>query len=104
MAFFSASVTPQGRPRLATQAGDESISPGVRAGSGTVQDPLDLSTSALRQCCADAKLVRMKKLRSKVSRLIEDLRFSFLQETWPFRNSDFTPWRSIPHESTIVSE
>src|SRR5438270_2521597 len=91
MAFFSASVTVRGRSRFDTHASDESISPGVRARSGTVQDPLDLSTSALRQCCADAKLVRTKKLRSKVSRLIEDLRFSFLQETWHFRNSGFYP-------------
>src|SRR4051794_27361258 len=71
MAFFSASVTVRGRSRFDTHASDESISPGVRAGSGTVQDPLDLSTSAFRQCCADAKLVRTKKLINKVSRRIE---------------------------------
>ena len=35
-------------------ASDGSISPGVRVGSDTVQKPLDLSISILRQCCAEA--------------------------------------------------
>src|SRR4051812_19399186 len=67
MEFFSASVTARGRSRFDTQTRDESISPGVKAGSGTVQNPLDLSMSTLRQCCADAKLVRTNKLISTLS-------------------------------------
>jgi hypothetical protein len=43
-------VTLRGRSAFDTQASDESISPDVRAGSGTVQNPLD-SMSLLRQCC-----------------------------------------------------
>src|SRR3954452_15461361 len=71
MAFFSASVTAGGRSRFDTHTRDGSISPGVRAGSGTVQNPLDLSMSTLRQCCAHAKLVKSKKLKPVMSRIAE---------------------------------
>src|SRR5262249_13539457 len=57
MAFFSESVTLRGRSRFETQASDASISPGLRAESGTVQKPVDLSISTLRQCCAEATAV-----------------------------------------------
>ena len=54
IAFFSAFVTPRERSLFDTHASAGSISPGVKVGSGTVQRPLDLSMSILRQCCADA--------------------------------------------------
>ena len=52
---FSELLTLRGRSRFDTHANAESISPGVKAGSGTVQNPLDLSMSIFRQCCADAR-------------------------------------------------
>src|SRR4051812_31009556 len=101
MAFFSASVTARGRSRFDTHASDESISPGVRAGSGTVQDLLDLLTLALRQCCPDAKLVKANKLKTVRSRIAEPRILSDGRESGTL---DFTPWRAIPHKSTIRSE
>jgi len=46
----------RGRSVFETHASEASISPGVNLGSGTVQKPLDLSMSILRQCCAEAKV------------------------------------------------
>ena len=50
---FLESVTVRGRSWFDKHARDASILPGARAGSGTVQNPLDLSMSILRQCCAE---------------------------------------------------
>jgi hypothetical protein len=43
-------VTLRGRSAFDMHASDASISPGVNLGSGTVQEPLDLSMSTFRQC------------------------------------------------------
>ena len=47
-------MTLRGRSAFDTHAREECIAPGVRAGSGTMQKPLDLSMSILRQCWAVA--------------------------------------------------
>jgi len=46
-----------------THASKASISPGGSLGSGTVQKPLDLSMSILRQCCAEARLPASRNVR-----------------------------------------
>src|SRR4029077_19643221 len=48
--------------RFETHASEASISPGVNLGSGTVQKPLDLSMSILRQCCAEARLAASRNV------------------------------------------
>src|ERR1017187_7386507 len=55
MAFFSGNVTLRGRSWFDTHTSEASISPGVKLGSGMVQKPVDGSSSAFEQCCAEAK-------------------------------------------------
>jgi hypothetical protein len=54
---FSRKRSRHGRSVFDTHTGDASISPGVKAWSATVQKPVDLSMSMLRQCCAETQLV-----------------------------------------------
>ena len=48
--LFRSGHTLRGRSVFETHASEASISPGINLGSGTVQKPLDLSKSILRQC------------------------------------------------------
>jgi hypothetical protein len=70
--LFSESLTARGRSAFDTQARDGSISPGVSAGSGTVQNPLLLSISIFRQCCAAERLDT--EIKSSTSTLRESTR------------------------------